>query len=67
MSRESAKTILGSIVALGVVAHLLLSHAPLTKETAYVYGGLLLFAGVLIDPADFKQLAFWRKSADGDQ
>jgi hypothetical protein len=60
--RVYAKTILGCLIALGVLGDLLFhKHGPLTRENSLVYGAFLLFAGVLIAPEDFKGLAFWRK------
>ena len=58
----TVKTVLGCLVALGTVADLLFNrHGDLTRENVLAYGALLLFAGVLIAPEDFKGLAFWRK------
>jgi hypothetical protein len=61
MNRDTLKTALGVVVALGVLARLLLNHGPITRDDVLLYGAFLLFAGVLIDPADFKSLAFWKK------
>lgn len=65
MNQATVKTFLGVAVTLGTVAHLLLVHAGgFTKEDAIVYGVLLLFAGILIDPAEFKSLLAlvpWKK------
>ena len=61
MTRETAKTILGGVIALGALAHLLFVHPTLTRENVLAYGAFLLFAGMMMDPADFAKLAFWRK------
>lgn len=57
----SIKTILGCVIALGVLADLFWHDVSLTHEDIMIRAGLLLFSGVLIAPEDFKGLAFWRK------
>lgn len=62
MTRDTLKTVLGAVIALGTLLRLVLVPGPITREDVLVSGAFLLFAGVLIDPEDFKSLAFWRKS-----